>query len=614
MKKETYGLLKRTLKEAFALYPEMMYSCIIRRIVQGASPMINTYLSACIINELTGEMRTSIIIQYVLIAAFVNLVAYILTQSLWQVFFRNAQMMDEKMRLHLSEVSLHKSFKMVEGHRYRELLNRICETNNGGIQRAVHLFSEFVLQSTRVITSLILVIPVFKIVSNIETTNRVLQFVNSPGASVLLLSMIFVLTILSVLNARKAAEELFYAWEGWTEVLNRSNYYMEHYIAQNDAGKDIRVFKQQKLISAELRKAFINPIFLRNKLRINLKRDGVDLILSTFLLGIVYLFVALKMFSGAFGVGSLVLYASLIAEFVKATGQFCINYTQIFMNNKYMRDYFEFEDGIISETDEIIDNCKNEDDATSAYIWRFENVSFRYEGSNEWVLRNVSLKLEKGKCYGLVGRNGSGKSTLIKLLCRLYRPTQGRITLNGRDIEKYDLKEYLELLGVVFQDFKLFAYSLGENISGKENVGKSKAVKALKQVGLGKYANNLDMILYKDLVDNGVEISGGEGQKIAFARALYKNAKLYILDEPTAALDPIAEEDFYTNMHQVIRGETALFISHRLSSCRICDEIYVLRNGVMIERGNHDELMKINGEYAMLWNTQAEQYQNRVGE
>ena len=241
------------------------------------------------------------------------------------------------------------------------------------------------------------------------------------------------------------------------------------------------------------------------------------------------------------------------------------------------------------------------------------DVSFRYPGTDTWALRHVNLKFRVGERLAVVGKNGSGKTTFIKLLCRLYDPTEGEILLNGIDIRKYSYEEYLSLFSVVFQDFKLFSFELGQNVAASVEVDEERARACLEQAGFGtrlqELPKGLYTSLYKDFEEDGVEISGGEAQKIALARALYKDAPFLVLDEPTAALDPVAEYEVYTGFNRMVGNRTAVYISHRLSSCRFCDEIVVFDEGQIVQRGSHEALVsQEDGLYARLWNAQAQYY------
>jgi len=244
----------------------------------------------------------------------------------------------------------------------------------------------------------------------------------------------------------------------------------------------------------------------------------------------------------------------------------------------------------------------------------FKNVSFKYPNGKNFVLKNINTVIDIGRKQALVGANGAGKSTFIKLLARLYEPTEGEILLDGIDIREYDYNEYVQLLSFVFQDFKLFAFTLGENVAASDDFNPIKAEESLKKVSFGDRLKNmeagLDTYLYKDVSEKGVEISGGEAQKIAMARALYKDAPIIVLDEPTAALDPIAEASIYEDFNNIVGDKTAIYISHRLSSCRFCDEITVFDDGGIVQKGTHQELLEDkDGKYFELWNAQAKYYQ-----
>lgn len=255
----------------------------------------------------------------------------------------------------------------------------------------------------------------------------------------------------------------------------------------------------------------------------------------------------------------------------------------------------------------------------------FRNVSFAYPGTDKKVLDGVNITVEPGEHLSIVGLNGAGKTTFIKLLCRLYDPTEGEILLDGRNIQEYDYKEYMAQFAPVFQDFKLFGFSIGENITirergaGEEDEGsEEKEMEELLKLTeldgmVGKLSKGIDTRVFKIFEEDGIEPSGGEQQKMAIARALYKNAPVLILDEPTAALDPIAEYEIYRQFHTLVGDKTAFYISHRLSSCRFCDRIAVFSEGKIAEYGSHDELVKYpEGIYAEMFEAQAQYYRVSV--
>ena len=244
----------------------------------------------------------------------------------------------------------------------------------------------------------------------------------------------------------------------------------------------------------------------------------------------------------------------------------------------------------------------------------FENVDFTYPGSEKKVLDQVSFSVKKGEKIAVVGLNGAGKTTLIKLLCRLYQPGAGRILVNGRDIQEYDYASYMAQLAAVFQDYRLFNFTIEENISCREVGQDEKMVKKLvDQVGLEdkmkELPKGLHTLLGKAYDEEGTELSGGQEQKVAIARALYKDASLIILDEPTSALDPLAEAEIYENFNELAGGKTAFYISHRMSSSVFCDRVLVIDGGKVADFAPHGELMKKEGSlYRKMFEAQAENY------
>ena len=245
-------------------------------------------------------------------------------------------------------------------------------------------------------------------------------------------------------------------------------------------------------------------------------------------------------------------------------------------------------------------------------VIEFRNVSFRYPGTKELVLDHVSLKIEPSEKIAVVGKNGSGKTTLVKLLCRLYEPEEGEILWNGKNIREYDLREWQKIFAIVFQDYSLLSLTLGQNVAASEQYEAERAKEVLQLAGFGERLNKLkkglETVVYPEHEQDGVSFSGGEEQKIAIARAIYKGGQICILDEPTAALDPVSESRVYESFDEIVKGKTAVYISHRLSSCKFSDRIFVLDNGKIVESGTHEALLSKNGLYAQLWQAQAQYY------
>ena len=384
-------------------------------------------------------------------------------------------------------------------------------------------------------------------------------------------------------------------------------FFLFQYVAYYSAGKDIRIYGQKETVLEEYSSILDGERKAWRKMEKNqFANTNINSVISIFISLLIYLFVGFKALAGAFLVGNIIKYAGSIEKFISGFSSFMNGFTELRSNNVCLKAYFDFM--------EIPDNLyqgtlTTEKRADNEYEFEFRSVSFKYPGSETYALKNFNLKLNIGRKMAVVGMNGSGKTTMIKLLCRLYDPTEGEITLNGIDIKKYDYNEYLALFSVVFQDFKLFSFSLGQNVAANVNIDRARAQRCLEMAGLKEMPMGLDTPLYKDFEEDGVEISGGEAQKIALARALYKDAPFIVLDEPTAALDPVAEFEIYSKLNGIAGDKTAIYISHRLSSCRFCDDIAVFHEGELIQRGSHDTLLADSGgKYHELWNTQARYY------
>lgn len=314
---------------------------------------------------------------------------------------------------------------------------------------------------------------------------------------------------------------------------------------------------------------------------------------------------------GKISLGSMTQYTQSITEFVKNIRYFWGAMVKLWYNADYLERYFEFLDLESHMSSGCLPVEKRVD---GDYKIAFNHVSFRYPGSERYALEDICMEFQVGEKLAVVGMNGSGKSTFIKLLCRLYDPTEGVITMNGIDIRRYNYQEYLELFSVVFQDFKLFSFGLGENVALSEVYSQEKVREALERSGLEEFLEGLEAglstTLYRDFDRSGLEVSGGEAQRIALARAVCKGAPFVLLDEPTAALDPLAEYEIYEKFNELVADRTTVYISHRMSSCRFCGDIAVFHKGHMVQRGSHDTLMQEpEGKYYELWTAQAQYYQ-----
>jgi len=386
------------------------------------------------------------------------------------------------------------------------------------------------------------------------------------------------------------------------------NYLLETFMDDRHAD-DIRIYQLADMVMERWKVLAVDnmDIYLENAKERG-KYAGVISFINQIVTGIAYFLMGAKALYGVISVGDVLLYAGALNQGAQNINS-AIRLMQDFM---YRASYLKEYEKVINQPDMSYDGTlpiEKRDDAK--YEFEFHDVSFVYPGTSEKVLDHVNLKFTVGEKLALVGRNGAGKTTLVKLLCRLYEPTEGFITLNGIDIWKYNYAEYTQAFSVVFQDYELFAMPLDENVAAGEAIDENRLWTVLAQVGLKERVEAMEKGVHTQLYNNngpGVDISGGEAQRLAIARALYKDGPFVILDEPTAALDPIAEAEIYENFNEMIANKTALYISHRMSSCKFCDRIVVLDYGKIAEFGTHEQLLVKGGIYAELYETQAQYY------
>ena len=380
----------------------------------------------------------------------------------------------------------------------------------------------------------------------------------------------------------------------------------------NSTGMDDRIYLQADMIRKigdKINKAHLKAFSDSNSL--DFKVSVPNLLLSWLSTLFNYLLVCFYCVIGAFPVGNVIKYTGYLGRFMGDLSALLDTLFRSFKENEqFLKLYLEYFD---IPNDMYQGSLAVEKRSDKKYDIEFRNVSFKYAGSDLYALKNVNMTFKVGERLAVVGMNGSGKTTFIKLMCRLYDPTEGEIYMNDFNIRKYDYRQYLDLFSVVFQDFSLLALPLGNNVSSSETWDAERAERCLRGVGLGERYDNmpkgLETPIYKHFDDEGVNVSGGEAQKIALARALYRDAPFIILDEPTAALDPIAEAEIYSKFDEIVGDKTAIYISHRLSSCRFCDKIAVFDKGELVQLGSHEELLADqNGKYYELWTAQAQYY------
>lgn len=396
----------------------------------------------------------------------------------------------------------------------------------------------------------------------------------------------------------------------------RKIYYMEQSVQNFDYAKDIRLFSMKNWLSKKQHEVLMEKqnkmVHSRTLWNYNSLFAGSMSMIAT---AVIYTVMILTVVNKNLSIGNFTLYLGLAMNFTSAMTSMLNSLGTIKQNShevSYFRSFMDMKtEEKPEESDAFLPIPK-----TGGYTFTFRNVCFRYEGADKDALHNLNLTFSAGERLAVVGLNGAGKTTFVKLLCRLYDPTEGEILLNGTDIRMFERNEYYRLFAPVFQNVELFAFPMAENVSmlPPEKTDREKSRKCLIQAGmeekLARLKNGVDTELLKVIYDDGIDLSGGEKQKLALARALYKDAPVIVLDEPTAALDALAEYRLYCNFDQMIGQKSAVYISHRLSSTRFCHHIAMFKDGEMVEYGTHDELLEKGGAYAEMFHIQSQYYKN----
>jgi len=405
--------------------------------------------------------------------------------------------------------------------------------------------------------------------------------------------------------------------DNWVAI-DRKIGYLQSLSEKFDHSKDIRIYGMFDWLTEILTK-FQNDRFVWTK-KVSARSLGGSIIGALLMLiqnCVAYTVLIIMVLRGDMGAGDFVFYFGIITGFSAWLNGIVNNYNDVVHKSikiGYYREYFEIEEKYKHEK-----GCPLPTKDELPVDIEFFDVSYCYPSEDEekYALKNINLKIRKGEKLAIVGQNGAGKTTLVKLICGLYYPSSGDIKLNGCSITQYNIEDYYSLFSVVFQDIYLLPVSIAEFVSSSENkIDRERVMAVIEQAGLAEKINSLpngiDSRLMKGVFDDSIEMSGGEKQKLMLARALYKDAPVIVLDEPTAALDPIAENELYLKYNDLTKNKTSVYISHRLSSTRFCDRIIYLENGEIIEFGTHDELMKLGGKYAHMFDLQSHYYRRNL--
>jgi ATP-binding cassette subfamily C protein len=379
-------------------------------------------------------------------------------------------------------------------------------------------------------------------------------------------------------------------------------------------GKDIRLFNMKDILVDK----FMEQRDIKQKLNISVEKKmfGFSLFEGIFYFVrevLVYTVLLTVYLNNQLTIDNFLMYVSLVASFGIISKGITEDIGKIVELSRYITDYRGFVDE--EDDDDEQDNLKKvlEQKQWDSFTIEFKNVSFKYPNSEKYVLKNINFVIEKGDHISIVGFNGSGKTTIVKLLCRFYEPTDGAIYFNGVNIAEYSKKSCRKSISAVFQESKLFAFSMLENITlDSEELNKEEFWKVIESVGMKKKIEELNNKEYanvlKNLYDGGVEFSGGEKQRLYIARAMFKDNHLLLLDEPTAALDALAEKKIYENFSEISKGKTTIFISHRLNSNKFCNKVILLEQGKIVAQGSHEDMLLKCEAYKSLYQMQAHYY------
>lgn len=560
------------------------------QIVTALVPLVSVIMPKYIIDELTGLQRLDYLVAYVSVLVLINLAGSGLLTFLEGAMFTSKSQVFNNFQCMMAEKLVTCDFESLENPEFldvKEKAHKILYAEGQGFGVVLdHAFN--ILGKVFIFAGLIGIL------------------------STLNIWIVLVFVVLVLLNSlvESRVQKKYVMWDMEKAPIERRTAYLLEVIENFGYGKEERIYNLKDFLvrktSAQLDES---TRFYKKQVSAMNKSSYFSAATSFVRDAVTYAYLIFRMLSQHMQIGSFTMYLSAVAQFSTAMND--VMYSIV--NIRRFGLYYDELNKYINMPQTMREGKKTVDNETGEYTIKFENVSFRYPGSETYALKNVNITITPSEKLSIVGENGAGKTTFVKLLLRLYDPTEGRILLNGTDIREFDYDEYQNLMAAVFQDFRLFSFTLKENVCFDKECSDEVVIDCLRRSGFG---NKLDQLpkgiytnVYKNFEEDGFEPSGGEGQKIALARALFKDTPVVILDEPTAALDPRAEYEMYQNFNKMSEGKTTIFISHRLSSSRFCDKIAVFAGGEIKEYGSHDELYSKDGMYHELFDMQAKFYQ-----
>lgn len=581
------------LKLAWQVSPDYIIVLILQSVTSALKLWLNIILPKYLIDELLGAKNMQMILLFggLIIA---NNVGMAWLEKLYKRMVEvKKEYMRRKMTERMAEKIMNLEYSYLEDPYYLDLK-----------ERAV-----FAIGNLNAIAQIVTVVS--RVFSGAITLAGLLAIIASLGpVMILVLAADIAIMLLLYKNMSKTMVQVM---QNIIPINRKYGYYIDLEM-QKQYQKDIRLYGMENMIIRQLYKFSEETCDLFDEMYkkqgqafggINVANDAIA--------AICYVYVGLRTLTDRFGsrisIGSLTMYVSAAVNFSTSVVSFGTSVVEMFQELSYLDPYIEFM-GLEEET---IETGKEKFTGPVETV-EFSNVTFTYPKAEKPVLKNVSFSIHKGEKISIVGLNGAGKSTLVKLICRMYRADSGEIKINGKNIYDYDYMSYMKAISAVFQDYRLFNFTIAENISCQgENADVSKINHLIDEVGLREKIDNLkdgiNSRFGKEYDENGIEMSGGEGQKVAIARALYKEASMVILDEPASALDPIAEAEIYEKFNSLVEDKTAIYISHRMSSSVFCDRILIIDGGTVADFDTHENLMKkTDSLYYKLFHSQAENY------
>lgn len=594
-------------KEMHRLEKRLLPTSIVVAIVTAVMPFINIWFTSKIIDLLDIGTSMSDLAVYIGLAVGINAVLFFINYFLGDMYFMFRSLMYNKELQNISAKLFKAEYQKLESSDFKELIHKHSEAQDRVFSSFVQfswMMRDFISGAVTLIISVIIIIPLLKI----GFTKTGDTYFERPVFLLTIFGSIAIMAVIILIVATQMNKAWFKAGDEYSR-LDRIFYYFLNMFSDYNTGKEIRLYKEQNLIEhTATDKLLTDGEKLLKKASLHTAKSSSFVAILGALVGFgIYLFIGVKGLYGLFGIGSLVLYCGSFMQIINGIIKMAVTFGKTAEMVPLVNYYFD----IVNTKDDMTYGAK-ELDLSDKFEIEFKNVSFKYPNTESYALKNINIKINNGEHLAVVGRNGSGKTTFIKLMCRLYDATDGEILINGVNIKEYSKDSIIKLYSVVFQDFQMFSIPLKDDVCACEEYDRDRLYNCLDNSNVldrvKQMPNKEKTYLYKDIDETGVEISGGEAQKLALARALYKDSPVVILDEPTAALDPVAENEIYNRFNSFVDNKTAIYISHRLSSCAFCTRIAVFDKSHLVETGTHQELLNANGKYSELWNAQAKYY------